>query len=587
MNSFFKDISNLCVRNHSAIKTLFSFSFIFLIYLIFENSILQLIADSFLGIILFPAERPSIIYDILITFCSITILILAIIKGKERYKLSPGYIYILSILLLYYISYRFFPLLRVDKQFEFIESHIFNIRYYDLLFGSYTVGCILFFLFNKYNENLKKKKQTDTKLSEIGRFIVDNPIKVDNEDRYGYINLADQIVSTILDPRETNNSFTIGINGQWGIGKSSLLNLIKNRLDEKKLKKDSDHILISFSPLLLNTSNSLTVEFLYQLNIELKKYSIQSNDQLRKYIFYLTSKINDLWSGLISIFSGDQSSQEQSKILDLIIKKVNRQIIVTIDDLDRLEKEEITEIFRLIRNIADLPNMVYIIAFDKNYLCKKLVDNNYSTAELFIEKFFTVEVVLPKIKIEHLRTFIVEESKRRIPYFIKTIEIAFNIFDSENSLQDIFDNKVLPKNYFEASLNTQRDVIRFINSLILIPQKVLLEFMPIEILILELLKLKNSIVYNALKMKSIVSVDATKNVYILDESNLDNLLISYNPPNPIQIKSAVQILFGGEFLIETKTDKKSFINLDRYDIYFNYLDNSFVYFSEMDALRKD
>jgi predicted KAP-like P-loop ATPase len=456
-----------------------------------------------------------------------------------------------------------------------------------MLFGSLAVGLILFYFINKYQEKVKKNIQSDPNLSDNGRFLLDNPIDNDKDDRYGYTILADQIVSAVLDPRQTSHSFTIGINGQWGIGKSSLLRLIKNRLDQKLLKSESDHILITFSPLLLNTANTLTIEFLHQLNAQLRKYSIQSNDQLRKYIYFLTNKINDLWSGLISIFSGDQSSQDQSKILAGIIMSINRQIIVTIDDLDRLEKEEIIEIFRLIRNIADLPYLTYIIAFDKEYLCKKLEEKeDIRKAESFIEKFFAVEVVLPKIKNELVREHFVEESRKRIPYFSQGIDQAFNIFENQDRMLGFVRDKIVPLNFFMASLNTRRDIIRFINSLILFPQELLIEVIPGEIIILELLKLKNAKVYNDLKKKAIVTLNYSKHVYFLEEQKLDDLLKDNYPVNSAYIKSAVKILFGTEFPTETNLDRKSIVNEDRYEIYFNYIDTSFLHYSELDALRK-
>ena len=49
-----------------------------------------------------------------------------------------------------------------------------------------------------------------------------------------------------------------------------------------------------------------------------------------------------------------------------------RKVICIIDDIDRLTHGEINEMFKLIKNVADFNNMVYLIAFDKQIVSKAL-----------------------------------------------------------------------------------------------------------------------------------------------------------------------------------------------------------------------
>ncbi|HCB2308440.1 TPA: NTPase, partial [Escherichia coli] len=54
-----------------------------------------------------------------------------------------------------------------------------------------------------------------------------------SEDRYGFSNIAENISRSILSlPQEASN--VVGIEGAWGSGKTSLLNLILKKFAQKK-----------------------------------------------------------------------------------------------------------------------------------------------------------------------------------------------------------------------------------------------------------------------------------------------------------------------------------------------------------------
>ena len=73
-------------------------------------------------------------------------------------------------------------------------------------------------------------------------------------------------------------------------------------------------------------------------------------------------------------------------------------MIVFIDDLDRLEREEVFEVLRLIRNTADLSNLIYVVAYDKAYIRQVLEQKNIGNALAYLEKIFPVEVCLPMVE---------------------------------------------------------------------------------------------------------------------------------------------------------------------------------------------
>ena len=62
-------------------------------------------------------------------------------------------------------------------------------------------------------------------------FYEDSPIKTKTEDKYGRNRLVENIAKVIESKTKAkHSSFTIGLYGAWGEGKTSVLNLLKEKL---------------------------------------------------------------------------------------------------------------------------------------------------------------------------------------------------------------------------------------------------------------------------------------------------------------------------------------------------------------------
>src|SRR5690606_11617606 len=99
----------------------------------------------------------------------------------------------------------------------------------------------------------------------------------------------------------------------------------------------------------------------------------------------------------------------KSKFYDSIndcIVKINKQIIVFIDDLDRLDCKEVIEVLRIVRNTANFTNMVYVVAYDRSYVNQAIKKINKFSFETYLEKIFQVEFSLPTFDISVLKVSI-------------------------------------------------------------------------------------------------------------------------------------------------------------------------------------
>src|SRR2546428_9175321 len=78
------------------------------------------------------------------------------------------------------------------------------------------------------------------------------------------------------------------------------------------------------------------------------------------------------------------------------LRALDKPIVVVIDDIDRLTSSEIRDIFKLVRLTANFPNVVYIVAFDRNRVEAALAEQGIPGRD-YLEKILQVSVDLPAV----------------------------------------------------------------------------------------------------------------------------------------------------------------------------------------------
>ena len=193
-------------------------------------------------------------------------------------------------------------------------------------------------------------------------FLTDSPIEKSTEDILNRSIQAKDLVAKMLATDTTKEAFTLGIVAPWGEGKTSIIKLMQNYIPK-------EYISITFNPWIYRKKSNLTTLFFDELKNSIKPYSPTLASNIDKYADLL-SNVNNGWtqfSAYLLRISNEKTTSEQYQILKDNIKKLSRKIIVFIDDIDRLNSEEIEEMLRLVRNGSNLPNMYFVLAYDKNY----------------------------------------------------------------------------------------------------------------------------------------------------------------------------------------------------------------------------
>ena len=88
--------------------------------------------------------------------------------------------------------------------------------------------------------------------------------------------------------------------------------------------------------------------------------------------------------------------------LEEALAKLDKPIVVVLDDIDRLSTSEIRDIFKLVRLTASFPNLIYIVAFDRNRIEEALAEQGVPGRD-YLEKILQVAIDIPAIPKEVLQ----------------------------------------------------------------------------------------------------------------------------------------------------------------------------------------
>lgn len=240
----------------------------------------------------------------------------------------------------------------------------------------------------------------------------DTPITLPEHDRFGFDPLAKALarsISNIAKPEGT----VFAVNGPWGSGKSSVLNLVKHHLTASPT--DPPIHILNFACWWYRGEEALTLAFLQELFGALKPaLSQQAQSELSKLAKRLL-KAKDLLGPVMAalgasagaelakgaadalekFLTGDEAVDAQQAKLSSELSKQPRRFLVIIDDLDRLMPDEALQVFRLIKSVGRLPQVMYLLAFDRQIAEKVVAEKYPSEGPHYLEKIIQAGFELP------------------------------------------------------------------------------------------------------------------------------------------------------------------------------------------------
>ncbi len=264
------------------------------------------------------------------------------------------------------------------------------------------------------------------------------------------------------------NGMVLAINGHWGAGKSSAINLIRHHLAHAVA---ADRLgVVNFNPWWFAGGDSLTLALFQELNLAVGKslpkrlkdslsligQSVSATGPLIAAATNLKAPglgvIVENLAKLAGKFGGRQKTVEQrhAEIADALGKQAKRFLIV-IDDIDRLNPDDAMTIFRLVKSVARLPNVIYLLAFDR-LLAEGIVSEAFpSEGPSYLEKIIQASFEIPPPPVDILRDQLLGAVFDVIGRPDERLMVRF---------MNVFFDVVAP------AIATPRDVVRLVNDLV-------------------------------------------------------------------------------------------------------------------------
>ena len=166
-------------------------------------------------------------------------------------------------------------------------------------------------------------------------------------------------------------------------------------------------------------------------------------------------KLMDSVSSAI-VGDGEESSIDPIKLKENIseqLKKIDKKILIIIDDIDRLNKNEIKQIFQLVKSLADFPNTIYLLSFSPEVVTQSLEEVQGGDSRKYLEKIVQYPIEIPLISQRNLEHFLYNG----ISKIVQNGNLDQNLYN-EKRFETIFND--LDFRFYFTNL---REILRFLN----------------------------------------------------------------------------------------------------------------------------
>lgn len=305
---------------------------------------------------------------------------------------------------------------------------------------------------NKTSKLITLKDLLDDRLSPNEVVLIEErAIECEDEDLFKNENKQFIVgLEKILLECSPRNSYVFALLGKWGSGKTSIINLLKEKMNDSE-----DTKIQTFSPWKYDDKNSLFAGFYYFIarNIGISSKRRKTKILYRKYLKIIFGIVEKKYAIPINeIFSKTNKDilEEMREDINNYISSSNKKMIVVIDDIDRLNKEQILLVFNIINNVFNFNNLVYILCFDEERIVK-MFHHELSIDPSYVDKIIQHKITMPKIDSSLIKGIGINSMKNIIKKYDLAVHEKSRL---DETLTAIFNN-----------FHNLREIIRFLNSM--------------------------------------------------------------------------------------------------------------------------
>ena len=291
-------------------------------------------------------------------------------------------------------------------------------------------------------------------------YFPDEPITHEDEDQMDRKQFIEGLYNQIT-KYPLSDSFVFGLYGSWGEGKTSALYLLKNKLYE-----NPSVIVFEYDPWYFSSPDKLIEGFYQGLYSSLNKIYFLPNIKktIGKYQRLLTSGLK-LYGLNIELDWGNEILEELRKKIEDWILITGKKVIILMDDIDRLQgKNEILEIFKLVKLSGKFKNTIFVLSFDPNIIISYLKEEIF-TDPAFLDKIIQAPIHLPAIDQDSIDRFLLYSEPEQSHY--SGIDRLFQKQEIDQERVHAFDKEFpfLYKREIQKLFPTLRQAKRYLNAL--------------------------------------------------------------------------------------------------------------------------
>lgn len=359
-------------------------------------------------------------------------------------------------------------------------------------------------------------------------FDADRPIVRSAQDRLNRTVFAKYLARCLLDHKEPD-SLVVGLYGGWGVGKTSVINLVLEELNyaASNMLDAEKPIILNFSAWSYSGQNQLIYSFFRRLSSALRSGPpLPHGDRiihlLELYVSFFTHKPiprslrthRSLWEKITFQGREEVYAWESGRDLTLVkaelnelLRNQNHKIIIIIDNISRLYDYEIKQIFQIVKSIGDYANTAYLLAFDKDQIVTELNKLDGSGGEAYVEKIIQLPFKIPPILQQDLESIFADrlnEVLSSVPEDAWSTEYWADVY--YGSLRFMFENC--------------RDITRYVNTLNFSYSRLRDIVDPVDFFALTAVEVFLPTVYSGIRDNKDLFTDLLDNVYELDQEQI-------------------------------------------------------------------
>ena len=223
--------------------------------------------------------------------------------------------------------------------------------------------------------------------------ITDRPIEKLEEDLLRVERYSKALTNFI---KSSDTPITIGLQGEWGTGKTSLMGLMREKLDKEDIATSWVN---TWEYSMFVGSHETTPKVLQGMLEKLEENCVKNGSwdigekgsqaikTVGKFLGSIANQMVKKQTGVnvLEAYDTNNTYQLQSEVA-LIKEEINKvitqliqssgnpykKVVFFVDDLDRINPKDAVEVLEALKNIFDLPNCIYVLAIDYDVVVKGL-----------------------------------------------------------------------------------------------------------------------------------------------------------------------------------------------------------------------